>query len=79
MSTGQEQTLTAFVHSPVVIFSSNLWNTDISSVPVDSSNSLAAPMGMRLRLKSSFDISPFAASVQAIPRRVKKVRYDHGR
>ena len=31
-----------------------------------SSNPLAAPMGMRLRLKSSYDISPFSANVQVI-------------
>jgi hypothetical protein len=32
----------------------------------NSSNSLAAPMGMRLRLKSSFDISGFSAANQVI-------------
>ena len=31
-----------------------------------SSNSLAAPMGMRLRLKASYDISSFSANVQVI-------------
>jgi len=37
-----------------------------------SSSSLAAPMGMRLRLKSSFDISSFSASVQVILNALKK-------
>jgi hypothetical protein len=32
----------------------------------NSSNSLAAPMGMRLRLKSSYDISSFSTNVQVI-------------
>jgi len=33
---------------------------------------LAVPMGMRLRLKSSFDISPFPASVQVMLTPLKK-------
>jgi len=37
-----------------------------------SSNSLAAPMGMRLRLKSSFDISSFSATNQVILTALKK-------
>jgi hypothetical protein len=36
-----------------------------------SSNSLAAPMGMRLRLKNSFDITPFAPEVQVILKALK--------
>jgi hypothetical protein len=38
----------------------------------NSTNSLAAPMGMRLRLKASFDISPFGPRVQAILMALKK-------
>jgi hypothetical protein len=38
----------------------------------NSSNPLAAPMGMRLRLKASFDISAFSASNQAILAALKK-------
>ena len=38
----------------------------------NSTNSLAAPMGMRLRLKSSFDVSGFPASVQVILNALKK-------
>jgi hypothetical protein len=38
----------------------------------NSSNSFAAPMGMRLRLKSSFDISGFSANVQVILTAMKK-------
>jgi len=38
----------------------------------NSSNSLAAPMGMRLRLKSSFDISGFSASNQVILRALQQ-------
>ena len=37
-----------------------------------SSNPLAAPMGMRLRLKSSFDVSGFSANVQVILNALKK-------
>ena len=37
-----------------------------------SSNSLAAPMGMRLRLKASFNITPFPPSVQVILTALKK-------
>lgn len=38
----------------------------------NSSNSLAAPMGMRLRLKAGFDISQFPSSVQVILTALKK-------
>jgi len=38
----------------------------------NSSNSLAAPMGMRLRLKSSYDISSFSTNVQVILTALKK-------
>jgi hypothetical protein len=38
----------------------------------NSSNALAAPMGMRLRLKSSFDISSFSAANQVILQALKK-------
>jgi hypothetical protein len=38
----------------------------------NSSNALAAPMGMRLRLKSSFDISSFSAANQVILTALKK-------
>jgi len=38
----------------------------------NSSNALAAPMGMRLRLKSSFDISAFSATNQVILQALKK-------
>jgi hypothetical protein len=38
----------------------------------NSSNALAAPMGMRLRLKASFDISSFSAANQAILTALKK-------
>jgi len=38
----------------------------------NSSNSLAAPMGMRLRLKASFDISSFSAANQVILTALKK-------
>jgi hypothetical protein len=38
----------------------------------NSSNSMAAPMGMRLRLKNSYDISPFSANVQVILTALKK-------
>jgi len=38
----------------------------------NSTNSLAAPMGMRLRLKSSYDISSFSANVQVILSALKK-------
>jgi len=38
----------------------------------NNSNSLAAPMGMRLRLKSSFDISGFSAKNQIILTALKK-------
>ena len=38
----------------------------------NSSNSLAAPMGMRLRLKSSFNISGFSATNQVILKAFKK-------
>jgi hypothetical protein len=38
----------------------------------NSSNSLAAPMGMRLRLKASFDISGFSATNQVILAALKK-------
>ena len=45
----------------------------------NSSSSPAPPMGMRLRLKSSFDISHFSASVTGDPHRSEKIRHDHGR
>jgi hypothetical protein len=38
----------------------------------NNSNSLAAPMGMRLRLKANFDISHFSASNQVILKALKK-------
>ncbi len=38
----------------------------------NSSNPLAAPMGMRLRLKASFDISSFSAANQVILQALKK-------
>jgi hypothetical protein len=38
----------------------------------NSTNALAAPMGMRLRLKASFDISSFSAANQAILTALKK-------
>jgi hypothetical protein len=38
----------------------------------NSSNALAAPMGMRLRLKTSFDVSGFSASNQVILNALKK-------
>ena len=38
----------------------------------NSSNALAAPMGMRLRLKASFDISSFSAANQVILMALKK-------
>jgi hypothetical protein len=38
----------------------------------NSSNALAAPMGMRLRLKASFDISSFSAANQVILKALKK-------
>lgn len=38
----------------------------------NSSNPLAAPMGMRLRLKASYDISAFSANVQVILTALKK-------
>jgi hypothetical protein len=38
----------------------------------NSSNALAAPMGMRLRLKASFDISSFSAANQVILTALKK-------
>jgi hypothetical protein len=38
----------------------------------NSSNALAAPMGMRLRLKASFDISSFSAANQVILSALKK-------
>jgi hypothetical protein len=38
----------------------------------NSASSLAAPMGMRLRLKANFDISPFGPRVQAILTALKK-------
>jgi len=38
----------------------------------NSSNSLAAPMGLRLRLKSSYDISSFSTNVQVILTAMKK-------
>jgi len=38
----------------------------------NSSSALAAPMGMRLRLKSSFDISAFSATNQVILQALKK-------
>jgi hypothetical protein len=45
----------------------------------NSSNPLAAPMGMRLRLKSSYDISSFSTNVQVILAAHEEVRLDHGR
>jgi len=38
----------------------------------NSSNSLAAPMGMRLRLKSNFDVTPFSPNLQVILNALKK-------
>ncbi len=38
----------------------------------NSSNALAAPMGMRLRLKANYDISPFSTNVQVILTALKK-------
>jgi len=38
----------------------------------NSSNSLAAPMGMRLRLKASYDVSGFSAANQAILTALKR-------
>ncbi len=38
----------------------------------NTSNSLAGPMGMRLRLKASFDITPYPPSVQVILTALKK-------
>ena len=38
----------------------------------NSSNALAAPMGMRLRLKASFDVSSFSAANQVILNALKK-------
>jgi hypothetical protein len=38
----------------------------------NSSNSLAAPMGMRMRLKASYDISGFSTNVQVILTALKK-------
>jgi hypothetical protein len=38
----------------------------------NSSNSLAAPMGMRLRLKSNFDVTPFSPHLQVILNALKK-------
>jgi hypothetical protein len=38
----------------------------------NSSNSLAAPMGMRLRLKANFDITAFSANLQVILTALKK-------
>lgn len=38
----------------------------------NSSNTLAAPMGMRLRLKASYDISQFSTNVQVILTALKK-------
>ncbi|HEY6769855.1 MAG TPA: hypothetical protein VI386_34380 [Candidatus Sulfotelmatobacter sp.] len=38
----------------------------------NSSNSIAPPMGMRLRLKSSYDISSFSANLQVILTAMKK-------
>jgi len=38
----------------------------------NSTNALAAPMGMRLRLKSNFDISPFSANLKVILTAMKK-------
>jgi hypothetical protein len=55
-----------------------LQNSQAAMVPpashwaANSSNSLAAPMGMRVRLKSSFDISGFSANVQVILTALKK-------
>jgi hypothetical protein len=48
----------------------------------NSSNPLAAPMGMRLRLKSSYDISSFSTNVQVILTAMKKyglIMADNGR
>jgi hypothetical protein len=38
----------------------------------NSSNPLAPPMGMKLRLKASYDISPFSANIQVILTAMKK-------
>ena len=38
----------------------------------NSSNSLAAPMGMRLRLKANFDVTPYSANLQVILNALKK-------
>ena len=43
-----------------------------SHFAANSTNPLAAPMGMRLRLKSSFDVSGYSANVQAILNALKK-------
>ena len=38
----------------------------------NSSNSLAAPMGMRLRLKANFDVTPYSANLKVILNAMKK-------
>jgi hypothetical protein len=43
-----------------------------SHFAANSTNPLAAPMGMRLRLKSSFDVSGYSANVQVILNALKK-------
>jgi hypothetical protein len=43
-----------------------------SHFAANSTNPLAAPMGMRLRLKSSFDVSGYSANVQVILKALKK-------
>jgi hypothetical protein len=38
----------------------------------NSTNALAPPMGMRIRLKASFDVSPFSTNIQVILNALKK-------
>jgi hypothetical protein len=55
-----------------------LQNSQAAFVPpashwaANSTNSLAAPMGMKLRLKASYDITPFSTNVQVILTALKK-------
>ena len=44
-----------------------------------STNPAAPPMGMRLRLQSSYDISGYSANVQVITHSAEKIRPDPGR
>ena len=50
----------------------NAFTPPASHVAGNSTNSLAPPMGMRIRLKASFDVSPFSANVQVILNALKK-------